>query len=299
MWIEAKAVKSPPLVPDLWRAGEKDARRLYDLLLTHLLMRGRHDWIIQVCRQVRRFASRGPGVEQGPFTLFWETDALWATQDYAAAWRLLRRHEPIFFGKRLDLRHHRWKRTSADYAWLTEYYAPLLYANHRYRLGCELLETALRHVFSRRKVRSYDLLGRIYNGEAEPDHRVLVTLAHFYGRLGKTLSQWQHWRRFVQGFHPRLFRLAHMNGEDLQADSGLLPTFCHRIGQVRSPHATSGVSQGEADLVDSPAKVRRWHETTKRQREAFEERIKPTREAMELRLRELFPILRDERAPRV
>jgi hypothetical protein len=255
-------------------------------------MRARHDAIIQVCRQIRRYASRGPGLEQGPFTLTWESDAHWATRDYAAAWRLLRRHEPIFFGKRLDLRHHRWKRT--DYQFLADYYAPLLYANRRYLLGCELLEAALNCVYSRRKVRSYDLLTRVYNGGAEPDHRIFVTLAHFYAHLGKTLSQWRHWRAFVSGFHPRLFRLTRVKREDLLEDDQLLPVFYERICGAPRPYASSGVTQGEADLVDSPAKVRRWHEKTQRQRDLFEERIQPTLVAIEARLLELFPILRED-----
>src|SRR5207237_9546900 len=132
------------------------------------------------CRQIRRYAARGPGPKHGLFTFSFEIDALCDLKDYGAAWRQLRLREKIVFGERFDLFRGEW--SAADARELQFLYAPLLFFLGRHRQGCLLLETSLAFWFRGGKVRSFDMLFNVYNGDGEPWHRCQVTLAHFYRR---------------------------------------------------------------------------------------------------------------------
>jgi hypothetical protein len=128
-----------------------------------------------------------------------------------------------------------------------------------------------------------------------PEDRCRVTLAHFYERLGKSLREWAHWEKFVDGFHPRLFRQAGVHREEMLANPERLPTFFERLMDIRAERTTSGVTRGQADLIESPAKVKAWHEKTTKQLDEFKETHAPTRKRYNTKLRELFPELRELR----
>jgi hypothetical protein len=258
-------------------------------------MAGRHERIVAACRAIRRYAASGPGVEAGLFTYSHEVLALWELRRYADAWRRARERHAIVFGERLDLRREGWP---IEMASLLEYdYAPILYFLGRYRTGCSLLETALDFRFDGTKVRSYDLLFRIDNGDAEPQHLYQVTLKHFYDRLGRELREWRHWGAFVEGFHPRLFRLAGVPREELLADASRLTAFVDRLLEVREERVTSGVGGSQSDLVDSPAKVRRRQEALTERLEQHVERTAPARERIDAKLETRFPELAALRRP--
>jgi hypothetical protein len=130
----------PARIPDLWRMQE-DASRLYQLYLVRLRMNGLHKQVVAACRQIRRYASRGPGAKEGLFTFSIEIDSLCDLKNYDQAWRRLRLLEETVFGIRLDLASHDW---SAEQRWeLAESYAPLLFFMRKYRQGCTLLEISL------------------------------------------------------------------------------------------------------------------------------------------------------------
>lgn len=210
-------------IPDLWRAAE-DASRLYQLYLCDLQRNGLHERVISACAQIRRYAARGPGREAGLFTFSFELDALCILKNYEGAWRRLRLNEEIALGNRLRLSRRQWE--ADEVIWFEFNHAPLLYFLERYRQGCSLLEAWLDHWFRGGKVRSFnDVLFRVYNGDEEPANRCRVTLAHFYHRLDKCLREWTHWEAFVDGFHPRLFRLAGVRREALLMDSEHLAPF--------------------------------------------------------------------------
>jgi hypothetical protein len=171
-------------------------------------------------------------------------------------------------------------------------YAPLLFFLGRYRQGCALLETSLRFWFRGRKARSFDILHHVYNGDDEPRHRSQVTLSHFYGRLGKELCQWRYWEAFVNGFHPRLFRLSDVRREELMADSGRLSLFFDKLMEMLAERTTSGVGGNQSDLTESEAKVRKRQERTQQKVDEFRERIKPVQDRTNHKLQELFPELR-------
>lgn len=276
------------VIPDLWRA-KLDARRLYQLYLCRLQMNHRHERVVAVCPQIRRYAARGPGPTEGLFTFSIEIDSLCDLKDFQAAWRRLRRREEIVFGKRLDLRGREWSRS--DYWELAFSYAPLLFFLGRYRQGCELLEISLGFWFSGRKARSFDILFHVYNGDEEPRNRCRVTLSHFYRRVGRDLRQWRHWVGFVNGFHPRLFRLSRVGRDELMADAGRLPVFFDKLMEVRAERTTSGVGGSQSDLIDSAAKVKKRQDAIQRKRDEFHERIKSVQELTDSKLRELFPEL--------
>lgn len=276
-------------IPDLWRAKE-DVLRLYEIYLIRLSMNRLHERIVSACRQIRRYASRGPGPREGLFTFSIEIDALCELGRYQTAWRQLRLREEILFGRRLDLARRRWSAREAPL--LPWDYVSLLFFLGRYRLGCALLETALGFSFRGKKVPSYDLLLYVYNDDEEPRNRYRVTLAHFYARLGRELREWRHWPAFVNGFSEKLFRLAGVGRAELLADSGRLPTFVGNLEQILRERTPTRITRGQADLIESPAKVRKWQEATQAKLEAFEERIQPVREEREAKLEELFPELR-------
>jgi hypothetical protein len=276
----------PSGIPDLWRAKE-DASRLYSLYLAHLSMNGRYEQVVAACPKIRRYAARGPGAKEALFAFSFELDALVELKRYRQAWRRLRLREETVFGKRFNLLRREW---SADDSWdLCWCYAPLLFFLGRYRQGCALLEISLDSWFGDQKVRSYDVLFHVYNGDEEPDNRCRVTLKHFYTRLGKNLSEWRHWEKFVNGFHPRLFRLAGVSREELLADSEQLGGFFDNLMGVRAERTTSGVTRGQADLIESPRKVQEWQEATQAERLEFHERSSASRKHINNKLRELFP----------
>jgi hypothetical protein len=66
----------------------------------------------------------------------------------------------------------------------------------------------------------------------------------------------------------------------------------HELMRLREERGTSGVTRGQADLVESPAKVRRFQEATQGKLEEFRERIQPTKEKSDVLLKKLFPELR-------
>jgi hypothetical protein len=276
-------------IPDLWRMKE-DVPRLYELYMCRLQANYLHHRIIYACRSIRRYAARGPGREKALFTFSFEIDALCSLEEYKTAWRQLRLREEVIFGKRLDLRNRRW--SAEDAGELEYFYVPLLFFLGRYEHGCELLETSLDFWFNRRKLRSYDILFRVFNADKEPRNRYRITLSHFYERLGKDLRQWQHWEAFVGGFHPRLFRLSGVARKELLANSRHLKIFFDRLMVVRAERMISGISFGQSDLIDSASKVRKRQEAKQLEIEEFDNRISPTRENTDQKLQELFPELR-------
>jgi hypothetical protein len=249
-----------------------------------------HERVVAVCPQIRRYAARGPGPTEGLFTFSFEIDSLCDLEDYETAWRRLRRREEIAFGERLDLRSRKWAKTVG---WeLAFSYAPLLFFLGRYRQGCALLETFLDFWFRGTKPRSFDILFHVYNEDQEPRNRCRVTLSHFYRWLGKDLRHWRHWEAFVNGFHPRLFRLSGVRRDELMADPERLAVFFDRLMEMWDERTISGTSSGQSDLIESAAKVRKRQEARQRKLDEFRERIKPVQKRTNRKLNELFPELR-------
>jgi len=252
-------------------------------------MNGLRERVASACGQIRRYAARGPGLHESLFTFSFEIDALCALKRYRKAWNQLQLRDQIRFGKRSDLTRRDW---SADDCWeLVVSYAPLLFFLRKHRDGCSLLETSLDFRFVGQKVQSYDLLFQVYKGDQEPGDRYQVTLFHFYQRLGKSLREWHHWEAFVAGLHPRLFRLTGVGREELLGDPQHLAPFFHRLMETRAERTTSGVTRGQADLIESPGKVRKWQEATQERRRQFVERTEARREQTQATLHRLFPEL--------
>jgi hypothetical protein len=279
-------------IPDLWKLRE-DAPRLYRFYLTYLMRSASDQRVVSACRQIRRYASRGPGREEGQFTFWYEIDALINLKNYQGAWRQLRLSEEIATGQRLDLTRR--QLSTEEAMWIPFQHAPILYFLGRYRQGCSLLESALDVSFQTERVKSFDLLFRIYNDEEEPTGRSRVTLTHFYRRMKLCIRDWSNWDSFVRGFPPRLFRLAGVHREELRVEPERLAIFFTKLMEVRAERTTSGFTRGQADLIESPRKVRKWQDATLRKHAQFIERTKSTRERTDAKLLELFPEL--ERLP--
>ena len=165
-----------------------------------------YERVVTATRQIRRYSARGPGREKGPFTFPFEIDALCElrnTRPHGDSSDSLRKS---FSDDEFDLGRQQWPIKKVEWFRILSLVAPVLYG--RYRQGCALLEAALNLQFEQRKWRSYDMLFRIFNGDEEPNGRCLVTLTHYYARLGKDLLEWPHWESFVCQLHARLFKLA-------------------------------------------------------------------------------------------
>jgi hypothetical protein len=280
-------------IPDLWRLDE-DARRLYSLYFAQMLRNRAYERVVAASRQIRRYAARGPGGEAGLFAFYYEIEALFELKAYHGAWRRLRRYEEAALGRRIDLKRREWP--DEELAWFEFHHAPVLYFLGRYRLGSALLHASLDQWFTGKKVRSFDLMHRVFNGDPEPADRCRVTLRHFYGRLGKDLREWSHWDLFVNGFHPRLFRLAEIRRDELMADSRRLDPFFERLMAIRHERTKSTRrSVGERDLTDSEAAVRKRQEAFREEGARFEEQYAPRRRLTEAKLKGLFPELRSIR----
>lgn len=243
-------------VPNLFRTWTdgKAIERYYGLYLDRLQVARHPERMVEVCRSIRRFASRQGSPRAGLFTFWREIHAYEALGDTNAMWRALCAWERMALGKRIDLASHRWR--SADAHQLLFFYAPLLYLRHRYRLGCRLLEAALR-MHSRAKGWSFELLWHVYKPIQRPSTISDVTLKHFYDALGRNLRDWPLWYAFVDGFHPKLFRLSGVSRDCFRKDPALLQQFFEWISVERERRLFTHTTMGEIDLLDNPAKVKR------------------------------------------
>lgn len=254
-------------VPDLWRA-KADAERMYQLYLVRLQINKLHDRVLDACRQIRQHAARGPGRRAGLFTFSFEVDSLVSQRSYSAAWRQVQLRDEIIRGRRIPLESRRW--SPKDFWELACTYAPLMYFLERYAVGAKLLETALSFWYRRRRAESYHVLFHVYNGDDEPRILPRVTLTHFYRHMGKDLKEWVLWPVFVRGLAAPLFRVAGIERKALLADSSQLATFFGHLMRLHSERVTSGATRGQADLIEDPAKVKRWQDARRRNRERFD-----------------------------
>lgn len=273
-------------IPDLWKENA-DAERMYQLFLVRLQMNGRHDRAIDACRQIRRYAARGPGRRAGLFTFSFEVDSLISQRRYSAAWRQVQLRDEIIRGHRIPLEGRRW--SPKDFWELAYTYAPLMYFLERYAVGAKLLETALSFWYRRPRAESYEVLFHVYNGDDEPRIRPRVTLTHFYRRMRKDLKEWVLWPVFVRGLAAPLFRVTGIERKALLADPSQLATLFSHLMRLSSERVTSGVTRGQADLIEHPAKVKRWQDATSASRERFDN--DPARERTKATLYRHFPEL--------
>lgn len=276
-------------IPNLWN---EDPAMIpyYRIFLSHLQMAGKHDRIVAACRQIRRYAERGARLDDALFTFHEEIGALCDLKKYKTAWRVLQARDDMLYGPQADVANHPERANPYE---LEPLYAPLLFYLKRYQTGCAVKEAALDPWFRRGKMQSYNVLFAVYNGEREPTHRFRVTLAHFYERLGRDLAEWQHWTAFVNGFHPKLFRMAGVGREDLLHDAAQISPFFEKLLAIRNERLTSGIGGSVSDLLDSPAKVKQRQARRQQAVKAFDRRIAGTRREVEKKLADLFPELRE------
>jgi hypothetical protein len=264
----------------------KEFQRQYEAFLIRLGTARQSDRMVTACRSMRRMARQAGRPRAAGFTYFWEMEAHGHTYDFEAMWRTLRAWEEAITGQRLNIRTHQW--TEKDHQQLIFRYAPLLYLRGRYRLGCRLMEAAL-EMDSHRKRWSFDSLWFVYKPLGKPSTTYDVTLTHFYAALGRDLSEWKLWGKFLDGFDSSLFRSSGVTKEALYQNPRLMKRFFGWITAKRLKRLFTGTSDGERDLVDSPGEVERRQTARGQQMARFAER--PEVEIFEHRLFELFPEL--------
>jgi hypothetical protein len=229
-------------------------------------------------------------LEQAAFTFTEEIEALCKLKRYKTSWRVLQVREEVLFGQRLDIANHPER---AENPYELEYYAPILFVLKRFENGCVLKEAYLDCFFRAAKVRSYDMLCSVYNSDIVPSHRCRVTLSHFYRQLGKDLKDWRHWAAFVNGFPPKLFRLAQVPRDGLLQDATNMPAFFDNLMAIRDGRVTSGVGGSLSDLTDSPGKVKERQDVLQERLRKFDERSAARKSETDMKLEELFPELRE------
>lgn len=280
-----------PPIPNLFRGKDAaKAQPTYDLFFAQLAIAGRHARIVEVCRQLRRFAAAAGNKDAALFTYWSEMHALDEIQDWKSCWRVLRSREAALYGRRLDLKTHDWK--GKGHVVLSDY-GPLLYFRGEYKFGCQLWENALHQAaFARKKWSLYNLWN-IYRGNTAPARKYEVTLWHFHQALGKDWSDWPLWDRFIDGFETKLFTNSGISKKALRADPGLLQPFVAWILKTRDQRTFSGTSSGVTDLTESAERVyQRQSESVEKSR-AFQLRMGPTAASWDEKLLKLFPELHD------
>jgi len=273
-------------MPNLFRATDniRASRRFYELFISRLLFAGRLERVILVSRQIRRFATSYGAKDAGFFTYSWEIQAYVNLQDFDSAWRVLRAQERALFKKSFNLHKRKWR--SDDFHQLLFFYSPLLYLRGNYRLGCKLMETALR-MASRRKNWAFETLWNVYKPLRKPSTVFDVTLSHFYAALGRDLTEWSLWKSFVDDFPPKLFRISNVSQAALRKDASMLKPLFEWIVSERQKRLFSGGTHGLRDLTESPEKVRKRQAATKRGILKVAEDSR--HEIIERKLEELFP----------
>ena len=84
------------------------------------------------------------------------------------------------------------------------------------------------------------------------------------------LLRWRRWESFVNGFDPRLFRLAAVRPEEMLAEPRRLAGFFYkRLMAIRDERTTSGTTRGERDLTDSAETVRNRQNALQEKRGRF------------------------------
>ncbi len=264
----------------------KHSQRLYEVLLARLSFARQSDRMLMACRDIRRFARKAGRKKAVASTYFWEMEAHGHRHDFEAMWRTLRAWEEASMGQRIKVGAHNW--THKEHHQLIFGYAPLLYLRGRYRLGCRLMEKAL-EMSSHRKGWSFESLWHVYKPLSKPSSVYDVTLAHFYTALGRELSEWELWPKFLDGLDAKLFQGSGIAKEALRKDSQLIKPFFEWVTSERRKRLFTGTTDGERDLVESPSKVRRRQSA--RKRELLKVDAAPARIQFEQKLLQLFPEL--------
>jgi hypothetical protein len=134
------------------------------------------------------------------------------------------------FGKKQDPAKHRWKADDCD---RLLYYGPLLHLRAQYQLGCRLVERAL-SMKPRSKGWSFEMLWHVYR-PSRPAGIDGVALVHFYSAVGRSLTDWRLWARFVDDLHPKLLRMSGVSRSALKADPALMAPLFRWIRRIAGP----------------------------------------------------------------
>ena len=278
-------------VPDLFGASNSrnDIERYYSVYLIQLLRANRTRRAVEACRSIRRFARNHGQPKAAIFTFPLEMDAYnRGKQNAPAMWRVLRSWDRMALGRSIDLAAHRW--SAKDAHRLLFFYAPVLYLRGHYRLGCELLEKAIK-MHSRRKGWGFELLWHVYKPLGRPSKTYDVSLIHFYRALRRDIRDWELWPDFVDDFPAKLFRLSGVRRDALRSNPALLKPFFQWICAERDRRLFSGTTVGVKDLLDDAVKVKRRQTHVAKKIATL--RNDPQRLSFEEKIRKTFPELAD------
>ncbi len=228
-------------IPNLFGV-EPRALTLYELLLLRLMM-SRHDEFnefVEVCRIVRSYAVAAK-IEHAADTFAphevdalgslgrWE-EALALADASRAYWQDLLR--PIELAARFIHEQPR-----------------ILYYLGRHEESAAAFEWAIGVFLDHASGWTEDLALHVCCPDAQPD-LYQVSLNQPYTALGKSLTSWMDWDRFIDGLSVRLLEVAGMDADAVRADPTMLLGFCKRLRGTQRCGSQPEPPRDEADVLD-------------------------------------------------
>ncbi|MES2640679.1 MAG: hypothetical protein V4850_14385 [Myxococcota bacterium] len=273
-------------VPDLFRVEEPErAFLLYALAVRQCKDPG---VAVSFSRRVRVLARRAGGQESLLETCFHrELEALFQTGQHRRALALVRRRRKEMARLGIDL--------SESAHWNDHCLAPVLHAAGHHDEARAVRERSLRKHLANADLSAFDILFFVYNSVGTPRHPSRVSLYHIYQPLGLRLLEWPQWAEFVERLHPDLLRCASIDRDDLLLHPERLTALVAAIRARRAERLTTGVSRGEADLIEPPATVAASQAEISEKKRAYHERTAAQRTETSAQILQYFPFLRSWR----
>jgi hypothetical protein len=240
-----RSLKETPVI-DLYLVRRKsEAKRLYSLYLSTLLLHGRWARAVRACTEIRRIASRHHNLALGNFTYAFEIQGLCSFGHFRAAWRRLRQLERFALGRPINLRAKKWN--TGELQWFASYHVQILFFLGRYKLAARLLEAVLAQRMRLASQRSTNaLLPYVCNRLRKPRRCFEVTLEHLYQKLGRSLREWKQWNDFLTRLDDELFQSSRISRHHLSQDPKLLRRLSRTYLNEQS--AFSGLSDNRTAL---------------------------------------------------
>ena len=275
-------------VVNLFRIEERDeAIRLYELAMKAALKEP--GTCVELCRRIRARARAAGERRLVDATYRHEIEALFRGERHAVAWRQLKRLERERNGAALPDDRRGWPPGWAQRP-EAQLRAGVAYALGKLDTAREAIEASVDALLESSES-SFSALTRVCNTDPAPRAPRRVTLRHVYDALGRPLSAWSGWDRFVDGLHPRLLALAGLTRDELRAHPELLPDLVYVLAEEQRVRVTSGATRGELDLIQDRDEVRSWQHAKAERVASFRARTESRREELRAKLEVYFPVV--------
>lgn len=247
----------------------------------------KHNEIIISCRRIRKHAKKSNKLKQSLFTFFNENHALCELSRFNIAVKQLHLFFKILYSRNIDLNKFKW---SKKWAFNMIYqYGPLFYMNKQYDLGYEIMTKGLNYFKSDN---SYELLNNVYSLKNKPRFTYEVTYIHFLNKLNIKLDTWNQYEIFIKNFNPKILKIGKTNKTELLNNSRAFKEFYRNIIKAQSNlNLFSGITRGEADLIQKRKQVKKSQQKFQKNRERYGKRNKDRINELYEKIYYYFPII--------